>query len=209
MSHIRPPLAAREDPAPRALDPLVARAQTGEVAAWSQLYQLHFDRVYRRLCFFLGEPAVAEDLTQESFARAVTIVATFDGRSSFATWLVGVVFNVARNHLRSQQAMRRAAQHLRPIAELALAPHNVVERAHLQQRHAEVLFGVLLGLPEHLREAFIVRELEQLSTAEAAAVLGISAGNVAVRVHRARELVRKELVRLGWLDPDTGGASCG
>jgi len=188
-------------------DPVVARAQAGEVAAWSQLYQQYFDRVFRRLCFFVGEPAVAEDLTQESFARAVTVVRSFDGRSSFATWLVGVALNVARNHLRSERAMRRAEQHLRPIAELALAPHNTVERAHLHRRHGEVLFGVLLELPENLREAFILRELEQLSTAEAAEVLDISSANVAVRVHRARELVRAALVRQGWLDAATGGGS--
>lgn len=208
MLRKRPQAAARANFAQEpTIDPLVARAQAGEVAAWSQLYQRHFNKVYRRLCFFVGEPAVAEDLTQESFARAVTSVRSFDGRSSFATWLMGVALNVARNHLRSERAMRRAAEHLRPIAGLAPAADNVVERAHLKKCHGEVLFAVLLELPAHLREAFILRELEQLSTAEAAGVLEISSANVAVRVHRARELVRAALVRQGWLDAATGGAS--
>jgi len=203
MAHERPHTPARAERASPGIEPLVLRARAGEVAAWSQLYQQHYDRVYRRLYFFVSDAAVAEDLTQECFARAVTIVGTFDGRSSFAAWLVGVALNMARNYLRGRQARRRAEEHLRPLAELT--PRDPVERGHLRRRRSEVLFGVLLGLPENLREAFVVRELEQLSTAEAAEVLGISSNNVAVRVHRARELVRKELTRLGWLDADGRG----
>ncbi len=191
--------SAMPPPGDQRVDPLVEQARAGEVRAWAQLYQEHFDRVFRRLCFFLGEVAVAEDLTQETFARAVTTLASFDGRSSFATWLVGIALNVARNYLRSQQAMRRAEQRLRSISELTMAPRNVVDGEHLQQQRIEVLYTVLYGLPEALRSAFILRELEQLSTAEAGERLGISPGNVAVRAHRARELVRKELIRRGWV----------
>ena len=63
----------------------VAAARAGDMQAWAQLYQENFDRIYRRLCYLVGRSADAEDLTHETFARAVVGLASFDGRSSFST----------------------------------------------------------------------------------------------------------------------------
>src|SRR5690242_8539904 len=75
---------------------LTARARAGDMRAWSQLYQQHYDRVFRRLCSFVGKAAVAEDLAQETFARAVVSLPNFDGRGAFSAWLCGIAGNVAR-----------------------------------------------------------------------------------------------------------------
>ena len=71
--------------------------------------------------------------------------------------------------------------------------------AHLQRERSRVLYAVLAELPERLREAFLVRELQGLASEEAAALLGITTGNLHVRVCRARAQIHAELRRLGWL----------
>lgn len=184
-------------------DDVIARAQAGDMRAWAALYQRHFDRVYRRLAYFVGEAAAAEDLTQETFARAVVAVRTFDGRSSLSTWLCGIAGNVARNFLRDRQCERRAEQRLADVA--ALTQHGEDgDRVQLRRARAAALYAVLEGLPDHLREAFLLREVEGLSMAEAAAQAGVSTNNMTVRVWRARAKIQKELGRRGWLGEGAG-----
>lgn len=198
-----PPIAlVRAGPvAPAGAGELVDRARAGDVRAWSVLYQQHHERVYRRLCFFVGQPAVAEDLAQETFARAVAALAGFDGRSSFTTWLFGIANNVGRNYLRDRSTQRRGEQRLAEIA--ALGPGGeAADRAHLRRARTEVLYEVLSGLPGHLREAFVLREIEGLSMQEAAAQAGVTTNNMTVRVWRARDAIRRELERLGWLSKE-------
>lgn len=177
---------------------LTARARAGDLRAWSQLYQLHFDRVFRRLCHLVGQAAAAEDLTQETFARAVVALPGFDGRAALSTWLCGIANNVARNWLRDQDTRRRAEQRLAELA--ALRPGGEpIDRTHLRRVRSEVLYDALARLPDHLREAFVLREIEGLSMQEAATQAGVSSNNMTVRVWRAREAIRRELLRLGWL----------
>lgn len=192
-------LAAEDHPGPveDGPDELLARARAGELRAWSQLYQRHFDRVYRRLCHLVGQAAAAEDLTQETFARAVVALPRFDGRAAFSTWLCGIANNVARNWIRDQDTRRRAELRLAELA--ALRPGETTDRAHLRKQRSEALYAALARLPDHLREAFVLREVEGLSMQEAATQLGISSNNMTVRVWRAREAIRRELGRLGWL----------
>ncbi len=199
-SHVRPVAASSsgEDARGEAIEALVARARAGDMRAWSTLYQRHFERVFRRLCFFVGQAAVAEDLTQETFARAVAALPAFDGRSAFTTWLFGIANNVARNHLRDQSSQRRGEQRLAEVA--ALGPGGeAADRAHLRRARTEALYAVLAGLPDHLREAFVLREIEGLPMQEAAAQAGVTTNNITVRVWRARDAIRRELTRLGWL----------
>jgi RNA polymerase sigma-70 factor (ECF subfamily) len=176
--------------------------------AWGRLYQEYFERIYRHVRFLAGNEASTEDLVQEAFARALVALPDFDFRSSFSTWLHGIALNVVRNHWRAQRSTATAHQRLEQIRTIVDAPRNDVDQAHLCRRKAEAVYAVLEGLPEHLREAFVLRDLEGFSPAEAAAQLGISAGNLSVRASRARERIRRELERLGWLAPrEAGGAS--
>jgi RNA polymerase sigma-70 factor (ECF subfamily) len=75
-----------------------------------------------------------------------------------------------------------------------------VDRLHQQDARMRLLYEILATLPENLREAFVLRELEGLPPDEAAAQLGISPGNLAVRASRARAKIRRELERLGWME---------
>lgn len=189
-----------DDPLRTGLD-LIERAREGDMRAWAKLYRTHFDRVCRRLAFFVGQATVAEDLTQETFARALVSIRTFDRRSSFSTWICAIAANVARNYLRGQATQRRATQRLAECADLYHPGQDGV-KVQLRRARWAALYEVLEELPDHLREAFILREVEGLTMREAAGQAGVSTNNMTVRVWRARAKIRKSLGRLGWLkDP--------
>ncbi len=187
-----------------AIEGLVLRAQRGDLAAWSRLYQASFDAIFRHVCYLTGDTVLAEDLVQEAFARAMTSVASYDGRSSFVTWLRGIALNVVRMHWRRARTSDRVQDDLERLQSVAPGA-GTPDQAHVQDRRMQVVYEILETLPGNLREAFVLRELEGLPAAEAAEQLGISAGNLAVRATRARQRIRTELGRRGWLD--AGGAS--
>lgn len=178
---------------------LVLRAQRGDLAAWSRLYQMHFDAIFRHVCYLSGDAVLSEDLVQEAFARAMTSAATYDGRSSFVTWLRGIALNVVRMHWRRARTTDRVQGDLRRLQSVAPGAGRP-DQLHVQDRRMQVVYEILDTLPSNLREAFVLRELEGLPTAEAALQLGISPGNLAVRATRARQRIRTELGRRGWLD---------
>jgi RNA polymerase sigma-70 factor (ECF subfamily) len=177
---------------------LVERARAGEMAAWSALYRAHWLGVFRHLCGLTGSKAIAEDLAQETFAQAMVGLRTFSGRSAFSTWLHGVALNVVRGYWRTRSRADRARTEL----ELAVATRELasgeVDRQHQMRTRAFVLYAVLEELPETLREAFLLRYVEGLPAPEVAERLGIEAGAVRVRAHRARQRVETRLVQLGW-----------
>jgi RNA polymerase sigma-70 factor, ECF subfamily len=181
----------------------VEAAGRGRTDAWARLYQLHYEPVFRHVRYLVGEQAAVEDLVQESFARALVSLRDFDRRSSFSTWLHGIAINVVRNHWRAQSNTQTAHDRLQVMHDVrgAGVPQPDVDRTHLARERARAVYAVLAQMPEHLREAFVLRDLEGVPPAEAAAQLGISTGNLAVRATRARQRLRTELERLGWIAP--------
>ncbi|MCA9705996.1 MAG: RNA polymerase sigma factor [Myxococcales bacterium] len=180
----------------------VAQAKAGRMEAWAELYQAHYAAIFRHVRYLGGSSAPVEDLVQEVFARALVALPGFDGRASFSTWLHGVAVNVVRNHWRARQSTETAHQRYQDINAVHRASaSNEVDRAHMHKRRAEAVYAVLEQLPAHLREAFVLRDLEGFAPADAAAQLGISPGNLSVRASRARERIRQELEKLGWLSP--------
>ncbi len=178
---------------------LLERATAGDARAWTRLYQTHFDRIYRDVAYLVGAGGSTEEIVQESFAIAWTKLATFDGRSSFATWLRGIAHNLVRRHWRTRERRGRAYEKLAEISDGSVAAERGPEGAHIQDQRAEALQQVLETLPEALREAFILCDVQGLAPQEAADRLGISNGNVRVRAARARAQIREGLQRMGWL----------
>jgi RNA polymerase sigma-70 factor, ECF subfamily len=191
---------------PDDVDALVRSAQSGELQAWGELYQRHFAAIYRHVRFLSGNETHAEDLVQEVFARALVSLSTFDFRAAFSTWLHGIAINTVRNYWRSDRTKADAHRRLREIHEVRGTVDDRLDQLALCQQRAKVVYAILADLPEHLREAFVLRDLEGLSPGEAAAQLGISPGNFSVRATRARERIRKELENLGMLETREGSA---
>jgi RNA polymerase sigma-70 factor (ECF subfamily) len=178
---------------------LVERAKAGDMAAWSRLYQDHFDALFRHLRYLTGDAQTSEELVQDTFVQALSCIGRFDGRSRFSTWLHGIGLNVARHHWRARRNTAKAHAKLTVVHEIVDAGVTPTpDRTLVARQRVRALYDALEGLPEHLREAFILRELEGLPPHEAAEQLGITANNLAVRASRARTRIRKQLARQGY-----------
>lgn len=178
---------------------LITAARQRDMRAWRAIYDKLYPKIYRRVRFLTGDPELALELTQESFARALEDIGRFQGRASFDAWLAGIALNLVRNHWRRRKNTDVAHDRLTRIEALREAPvgpeRNAVDKARL-----EAIYAALTTLPDTLREAFILRELEGLSPEEGAQVTGLSKGSFNVRVTRARQRIRVLLGRAGWLD---------
>ncbi len=183
---------------------LVERARAGDMHAWARLYQDHWARLLRHVAYLTGDATTAEDLVQETFAQALASLARYDARAPFFAWLRGIAVNVVRKHWRTRGRRNRA--YTKVEATAGAATGDDPEGGHLSKLRAQTLLAVLDDLPEHLREAFVLCDLRDMSTEEAATELGISPGNLRVRATRARARIRVALTELGWLSPAEGGA---
>ena len=200
-----PPLAASGSEAGDD-EALALWARDGDLGAWSEVYARHYSRLLRQLRHLTGDLAVAEELAQETFAQAMASRARYEPDRSLDAWLSGIALNMARKHWRSRQSAQKAHARLECVTAVSGAGPALPDRLHLQRERSRVLYAVLAELPEPLREAFTVRELQGLSTDEAAHLLAISPGNLAVRISRARARIGAALRALGWL-PHEGGST--
>ncbi|MBK7828018.1 RNA polymerase sigma factor [Nannocystis sp.] len=185
------------------LGALVERARGGDMHAWARLYQDHWARLLRHVSYLTGDVTAAEDLVQETFAQALASLIRFDARAPFFAWLRGIAMNIVRKHWRTRGRRTRAYTRIEAESGLGLAA-NDPENNHLSRLRAQTLLAVLDELPEHLREAFVLCDLRDMSTEDAAQELGISPGNLRVRATRARARIRVALTELGWLSPPSG-----
>lgn len=177
---------------------LIARAVAGDAGAWTRLYQDNFQTLYTDVLYLVHVPAIAEELTQESFAAALVALSRFDGARPFRTWLRGVAHNLVRHHWRKHSRRARAYQRFGDTVSAGAGP-TTLERQHLDERRADVLEEVLAELSPSYREVFVLRDVQGLTVEEVAERLEISPGNVRVRANRARARIRAELTRLGWI----------
>lgn len=166
---------------------LVARAAAGDVAAFEELYRLNVGRVYALCLRMSGNPALAEELVQETFVRAWQKLGTFRGSSAFSTWLHRVTVNVVLGHQRSSD--RREARVSGTVEEFI--PDHKARGSHPGQ--AIDLERAISGLPEGARTVFILHDVEGCLHREIARLTGIAVGTSKAQLHRARKLLRKAL----------------
>jgi RNA polymerase sigma-70 factor (ECF subfamily) len=155
-------------------------------------------RLYRLAVHLMGDPDEAEDVLQEGFIQACAHIDDFAGRSGLGTWLHRTVRNAALARLRRKSlatAPLPAADATPSAVHEALVDDTDEPRdAVLARERAEMLERAIVALPDGLRAAFVLRDLEGMSTKESAAALGITESAVKVRLHRARLALRAFLV---------------
>jgi RNA polymerase sigma-70 factor (ECF subfamily) len=182
----------------RTLDPdssLVSRCLRGEEAAWEELVRLHTRRVYG-LCFrFTSSGQEAQDLTQEVFLRVFRTLRTFRStEGSFATWLARVTRNLLIDHYRRTRQERvtdSIEEQLPMMEESGAAAAERPDRVVAGREASEILQATLQKLSPDLREAVILRDLQEMEYREIAQVLTIPEGTVKSRINRGRaELAR-------------------
>lgn len=154
-------------------------------------------RLYRLALQLMGDPDEAEDVLQEGFIQACAHIDDFAGRSGLGTWLHRIVRNAALGRLR-RKALATAPLAANDTDTSAMAEGLVDQVAGpadalLARERGEVLERAILALPDGLRAAFVLRDIEGVSTNEAAAALGITQSAVKVRLHRARLALRASL----------------
>jgi RNA polymerase sigma-70 factor (ECF subfamily) len=167
--------------------------------ACSCMLKRYAPRLYRLALRITRDADAAEDVLQEAFIRSCDRIDEFEGLSSLNTWLHRIVVNSALMHLRRAET-NRSAQALDIDAvpasgeDLALADTRSEPGAELVSGELrDAIEATVMALPDTLRTAFVLRELEGLSTADTAAALGIGESAVKVRLHRARAALRTAL----------------
>ena len=180
------------------LDPdfsLVSRCLRGDEAAWEELVRVHTRKVYG-LCYrFTGSGSEAQDLTQEVFLRVFRTVKTFRStEGSFGTWLARVTRNLLIDHYRRTRQERvtdSIEEQLPMIEDAGAATSTRPDHAVAGREASEILQATLQKLSPDLREAVILRDLQEMEYREIAEVLQIPEGTVKSRINRGRaELAR-------------------
>jgi RNA polymerase sigma-70 factor, ECF subfamily len=169
---------------------LIARAQAGDIGAFERLSGAYADRLFMLLLRLLGDRGEAEDVAQDVMLRAWRGIARFRGQSSYFTWLYRIAVNEANRAL-EKRARRPASVPLGPD-ELQL-PAPAADDPSRQAENSELrraLGRALAGLPPALRTAIVLRDVEGLSTQQAAEIAGVSQAAFKSRLHQARLRVR-------------------
>ncbi len=178
---------------------LVERVQRGDKRAFDLLVAKYQRKLFRLLSRLIRDQAEIEDVAQEAFIKAYRALPNFRGESAFYTWLYRIAINTAKNYLVAQ-GRRAPTQTETEIEDAenfedgeALRTEDTPDRMLLSKQVAEAVNRAIERLPEDLRTAIVLRELEGLSYEEIAVSMNCPIGTVRSRIFRAREAVAEEL----------------
>lgn len=175
---------------------VVARVLAGETAMFEIVMRRHNQRLYRVARAILRDDGEAEDVMQDAYVRAYEHLDQFAGRAKFSTWLTRIAVHEAL----ARQRRRDRYEELDPMSEregdpmdrfasVTPNPEQLTSNSELRK----LLENAVEKLPDSYRAVFMLRDVEEMSTTEAAYALEITEENVKVRLHRARALLRKGL----------------
>lgn len=178
---------------------LVERAQRGDKHAFELLVSKYQRKLARLLSRFIRDPTEVEDVTQEAFIKAYRALPNFRGDSAFYTWMYRIGINTAKNYLVAMG--RRAPTTTEFDSEDAesfqdgdqLRDLNTPENLLMSKQVAETVNQTLAELPEELRTAITLREIEGLSYEDIANIMNCPIGTVRSRIFRAREAIAEKL----------------
>jgi len=178
---------------------LLERIRAGDMGACDDCIRIHSHSIYRLALRLMRDEADAEDVVQETFLSAFKGIDRFDGRSGLSTWLYRIAFNAAMMRLRRRRPevvpieVTDEPEDDFPVPE-ALVDWCCLPEQELVKAEVRAEMERAIGeLPPKLRAVFVMRELEELSTAGTAQALGLSEQAVKTRLHRARLLLRERL----------------
>jgi RNA polymerase sigma-70 factor (ECF subfamily) len=180
---------------------LVAKAQAGDSAAFSELVSRYQNKIYRLAKHITQNDEDAEDVLQEAFLKAYEHLDGFQGNSKFYTWIVRIAVNEALMKLRKRKTDRSVPLD-EPIdtgeemvnREIAVWEDNPEQR-YSRQEMQQILDEAVESLKPDFRTVFVLRDIEELSTEETAEALNISVPAVKSRLLRARLALREKLTR--------------
>jgi len=179
---------------------VVDRVRAGDTALYEIIMRRYNQRLYRVTYAILRDDSEAEDVTQDAYVRAYQHLDQFAGYAPFSTWLTRIAVHEALRRLQLRQRSQQfdtiehdedasMADAETSIAETSLDPEQRASVAELGQ----LLEEAVLELPEQYRAVIMLRDVEELTTAETAAALELTEQNVKVRLHRGRAMMRDRL----------------
>jgi RNA polymerase sigma-70 factor (ECF subfamily) len=169
----------------------------GDTGCLGAFFEDWGDRLYGLAVRLLRDPAAAEDVVQESFLKLMANAERLEGRSRLATWLYRVVYNACIDRLREQKRLvpvpddadEATVSMPSVLVDFSLSPEEMLRDTQTR----EAIEEAIASLSPTLRAAFLLRDVEGLTTAEAAEALSVSEANLKVRLHRARLALRERL----------------
>ena len=177
---------------------LVERVQSGEKAAFDILVRKYEHKLANVISRYIHDPSEVLDVAQDAFIKAYRALPNFRGDSAFYTWLYRIAINTAKNHLVA--ASRRPpkddvdAQEAEQFdAGSGLKEYATPERLALRSELAQAIQDAIEALPEELRVAIVLREMEGLSYEEIASAMECPIGTVRSRIFRARDAIDKQI----------------
>lgn len=174
---------------------VVAKVKAGDTDAFEELVRRHGRRVYRSLIGILGNAPEAEDALQDCFLKAFQNLSSFEGRARFSTWLVRIAINTGVQRLRARKdfdSIDEEADDFKPRRIQAWGENP--EESYSREELKRIVEQEVMKLPAKYRVALMLRDLEELSTEQAANVLGLTIPGLKARVLRGRLMLRESMV---------------
>ncbi|MGE0042843.1 MAG: RNA polymerase sigma factor [Vicinamibacterales bacterium] len=179
------------------IDQLIARCLAGDQVAWEAIVRQHWRKVFNIAYKFTGKHDEAEDLTQDVFLKIFKSLHTFDQRANFQTWLVSVSRNLCIDHYRSVRKERETIDRDVDAGNLSPVAQTISPIAALEARDRVALLRKAMDqLPDALREAVMLRDIQEFSYQEIAERLQTPEGTVKSRINRGRTELARQIRRL-------------
>jgi RNA polymerase sigma-70 factor (ECF subfamily) len=174
---------------------LIHQAVSGDADAFGQLVRTYQDRLFTSIGHLIGDASLAEDVVQDAFVQAYVKLDTFQGKSSFYTWLYRIAFHIAINHRRQQKPAVSVEQNSETLGQMQ-ADHSDCPSDQLErQERTELIQQALTTLSDDYRAVLVLREIEGCDYQTIASITNVSVGTVRSRLYRARALMREAIVR--------------
>ena len=196
------------DEQPDPIEVLIQRCLRGDQAAWDLIVRQYWRKVFNVAYKFVGKHDEAEDLAQDIFLKIFKSLDTFDRRANFQTWLISVSRNLCIDHYRSVRKERETIDRDADANELTPATREPGPIAALEQRdRVALLRKALAALPDTLRTAVLMRDIQELSYQEIADKLRLPEGTVKSRINRGRTELARQVKKLRGEDYSPSGAA--
>src|SRR5438270_4361501 len=180
-----------------AVEALIQRCLQGDQAAWELIVRQYWRKVFNVAYKFVGKHDEAEDLAQDIFLKIFRSLDTFDRRANFQTWLISISRNLCIDHYRSVRKERETIDRDVDANDLSPQSHDPGPVQVLEQRdRVELLRTAMAELPDTLRTAVLMRDIQELSYQEIADKLRLPEGTVKSRINRGRNELARQIRKL-------------
>lgn len=177
---------------------LVKRVQAGDKRSFDLLVLKYQHKIVKLVSRFVRDPMEAQDVTQEAFIKAYRAIGSFRGDSAFYTWMYRIATNSAKNYLVSQSRRPpaigvEASEAEQYAIDTRLKEQTTPESMVMTEELKQVIFKTIEGLPNELKEAITLREMECMSYEDIALVMDCPVGTVRSRIFRARDAIDRKI----------------